>query len=34
VKREWSTAKAWLHGDMKTSHGKPDGKLESGQRAV
>jgi len=24
VKREWSMAKAWLHGDMKTSHGKPD----------
>jgi RNA polymerase sigma-70 factor, ECF subfamily len=21
VKREWSMAKAWLHGDMKTSHG-------------
>jgi RNA polymerase sigma-70 factor (ECF subfamily) len=24
VKREWSMAKAWLHGDMKTSHGTPD----------
>jgi RNA polymerase sigma-70 factor (ECF subfamily) len=24
VKREWSMAKAWLHGDVKTSHGKPD----------
>jgi RNA polymerase sigma factor (TIGR02999 family) len=24
VKREWSMAKAWLHGDMKMSHGKPD----------
>jgi RNA polymerase sigma factor (TIGR02999 family) len=24
VKREWSMAKAWLHGDLKTSHGKPD----------
>jgi RNA polymerase sigma-70 factor, ECF subfamily len=24
VKREWSMAKACLHGDMKTSHGKPD----------
>jgi RNA polymerase sigma-70 factor (ECF subfamily) len=23
VKREWSMAKAWLHGDMKTSHGNP-----------
>lgn len=21
VKREWSMAKAWLHGDLKTSHG-------------
>jgi RNA polymerase sigma-70 factor, ECF subfamily len=21
VKREWSVAKAWLHGDLKTSHG-------------
>lgn len=21
VKRDWSMAKAWLHGDMKTSHG-------------
>ena len=20
VKRDWSMAKAWLHGDMKTSH--------------
>ncbi len=23
VKRDWSMAKAWLHGDMKTSHGAP-----------
>jgi RNA polymerase sigma factor (TIGR02999 family) len=23
VKRDWSMAKAWLHGDMKKSHGKP-----------
>lgn len=23
VKRDWSMAKAWLHGDMKTSHGDP-----------
>ena len=23
VKREWSMAKAWLHGDLKTSHGNP-----------
>jgi RNA polymerase sigma-70 factor, ECF subfamily len=21
VKREWSIAKAWLHGELKTSHG-------------
>jgi DNA-directed RNA polymerase specialized sigma24 family protein len=21
VKREWSMAKAWLHGDLKKSHG-------------
>jgi RNA polymerase sigma-70 factor (ECF subfamily) len=21
VKRDWSVAKAWLHGDLKTSHG-------------
>ena len=27
VKREWSFAKAWLHGDMKLSHGDPAGKL-------
>jgi len=23
VKRDWSMAKAWLHGDMKASHGDP-----------
>jgi RNA polymerase sigma-70 factor (ECF subfamily) len=34
VKREWSMAKAWLHGDLKASHGKPDRKLEGSQRAV
>ena len=21
VKRDWSVAKAWLHGDLKTDHG-------------
>ena len=25
VKRDWSMAKAWLHGDMKTSHASPLG---------
>jgi RNA polymerase sigma-70 factor, ECF subfamily len=24
VKREWSMARGWLYGDIKTSHGKPD----------
>jgi RNA polymerase sigma-70 factor, ECF subfamily len=27
VKREWSMAKAWLHGDLKQVHGSPTAKL-------
>jgi RNA polymerase sigma-70 factor (ECF subfamily) len=27
VKREWSVAKAWLHGDLRQSHGNRTGKL-------
>ncbi len=29
VKREWSFAKAWLHGELKQSHGNPVDKLEN-----
>lgn len=28
VNREWSMAKAWLHGDLRQGHGKRTGKLE------
>ena len=27
VKREWSMAKAWLHGDLRQDHGNPTAKL-------
>lgn len=27
VKREWSMAKAWLHGDLRQGHGNPTAKL-------
>ena len=27
VKREWSVAKAWLHGDLRQNHGNRTGKL-------
>jgi RNA polymerase sigma-70 factor, ECF subfamily len=30
VKREWSMAKAWLHGDLRRSHGNPTAKLAKG----
>jgi RNA polymerase sigma factor (TIGR02999 family) len=34
VKRDWSMAKAWLHGELKTSHGDTTGKLGGSQSAV
>jgi RNA polymerase sigma-70 factor (ECF subfamily) len=30
VKRDWSVAKAWLHGELKQSHGNLPGKVGSG----
>ena len=33
VKRDWSMAKAWLHGDLKADYG-DHGKMESHKRAV
>jgi RNA polymerase sigma-70 factor (ECF subfamily) len=27
VKRDWSVAKAWLHGDLRQNHGNRTGKL-------
>jgi len=30
VKREWSTAKAWLYGELKERHGHDPGQLEKG----
>jgi RNA polymerase sigma-70 factor, ECF subfamily len=30
VKREWSMAKAWLHGDLKREHGNPTTELAEG----
>jgi RNA polymerase sigma-70 factor (ECF subfamily) len=34
VMREWSTAKAWLYGDLKERRGDESGRLEPDQRAV
>ena len=34
VKRDWSVAKAWLHGDLKTDHGDSAQQLGGSQRAV
>ena len=34
VKRDWSMAKAWLHGELKASHADASGKLGGGQGAV
>lgn len=34
VKREWSTAKAWLYGEMKARHGHDARKLGKNQSAV
>jgi RNA polymerase sigma-70 factor, ECF subfamily len=34
VKREWAMAKAWLHGDLKASHGISAGQLERRKTAV
>lgn len=34
VKRDWSMAKAWLHGDLKASHGDSAAELGSGKAAV
>jgi RNA polymerase sigma-70 factor (ECF subfamily) len=34
VKRDWRMAKAWLHGELKTSHGDTTGKLGGSQGAV
>lgn len=34
VKRDWSVAKAWLHGDLKTTHDDFAGQVGDGQRAV
>jgi RNA polymerase sigma-70 factor (ECF subfamily) len=34
VKREWSMAKAWLYGEMKTHHGEDARKLGKNQDAV
>jgi RNA polymerase sigma factor (sigma-70 family) len=34
VMREWTTAKAWLYGDLKERHGNDAGKLAQGKGAV
>jgi DNA-directed RNA polymerase specialized sigma24 family protein len=34
VKRDWSMAKAWLHGEMKTIHGDTFGQLGGSKSAV
>lgn len=34
VKRDWSMAKAWLYGDLKTTHDDAAGKMGGSQRAV
>ncbi len=34
VKRDWSMAKAWLYGDLKTSHDDAAGKMGGSQRVV
>jgi len=34
VKRDWSMAKAWLHGELKASHGDTAGKLGGSESAV
>jgi RNA polymerase sigma-70 factor, ECF subfamily len=34
VKRDWSMAKAWLHGELKTRHGDTTGKLGGSQSTV
>lgn len=34
VKRDWSMAKAWLHGEMKTIHGDTAGQLGGSEGAV
>jgi RNA polymerase sigma factor (TIGR02999 family) len=34
VKRDWGMAKAWLHEELKGSHGETTGKLGSSQSAV
>jgi len=34
VTRQWSTAKAWLYGDLKERHGDDPGQLEEGEGAV
>ncbi len=34
VKRDWSVAKAWLHGDLKANHGDSAGKLGNDKAAV
>lgn len=34
VKRDWSRAKAWLHGEMKAIHGDTAGKLGGSEGAV
>jgi RNA polymerase sigma-70 factor (ECF subfamily) len=34
VKRDWSMAKAWLHGEMKVIHGDTTGQLGGSESAV
>jgi RNA polymerase sigma-70 factor (ECF subfamily) len=34
VKRDWSMAKAWLHGELKASHGDTTRQLGGSQNAV
>jgi RNA polymerase sigma factor (sigma-70 family) len=34
VKRDWSMAKAWLHGEMKAIHGNAAGQLGGSEGAV
>jgi RNA polymerase sigma-70 factor (ECF subfamily) len=34
VKRDWSMAKAWLHGELKASHGDTSGQLGGSEGAV
>jgi RNA polymerase sigma factor (sigma-70 family) len=34
VKRDWSMAKAWLHGELKATDGNMEGQLAGDRKAV